>query len=304
MTDIDIHAEDADVRVRNLQTLLDVEPVGDMRFEGVRKYGGKGRIFGGEVIAQALAAACKTVPAGRDVHSLHAYFLRGGDENHPSTYRVEADFDGGSFSNRRVIASQKGQVILNLTASFHVPEPGRTHQIAMPDVPVPEYVPDVRDALRRYREGERKAGPSAAFLNRPWPFEVRPIGPLPMLVDEPAKPETSVWFRISAPVDAPQWMHRAILAFVSDWGLLSASTLPHGHYDMQGASLDHSIWFHKDVRVDDWLLYHIESPWSGAARGLGLGRVFGRDGRLIASMAQEGLIRDRVTHDRRPDGVR
>jgi len=294
MAVVDIHSGTAEERVRALMALIDVDTVDENIFEGRRKQGGVGRIFGGEVIAQALAAACKTVASDRAVHSLHAYFLRGGDETRSSRYKVDADFDGRSFSNRRVVATQNDKVILNLTASFHCPEDGRNHQAEMPDVPGPNGLAGLPELLRQYRDGSGKQPRAASFIARPWPFDMRPVGPMAMMPSEPREPETAFWFRAAAPVEAPQWMHRAMLAFLSDIGLLSSATLPHGRFDIEAASLDHSIWFHDDVNVDEWMLYQIQSPWSGGARGLGLGRVFGKDGRLIASMAQEGLMRDRA----------
>ncbi len=294
MTVVDIHSGTPEDRVAALMALIDVDTVDESLFEGRRKTGGVGRIYGGEVIAQALAAACKTVAADRDVHSLHAYFLRGGDETHSSRYKVDADFDGRSFSNRRVVATQNDKVILNLTASFHGPEVGRSHQAEMPDVSGPDGLAGIQELLRQHRDGSGEQSRAASFIARPWPFDMRPVGPMAMMPSEPSEPETAFWFRAAAPVEAPQWMHRAMLAFLSDIGLLSSATLPHGRFDIEAASLDHSIWFHDDVNVDQWMLYQIQSPWSGGARGLGLGRVFGKDGRLIASMAQEGLMRDRA----------
>jgi len=277
--------------VDELLTLIDVEQGGDRYFKGLRKRGGVGRVYGGQVIAQALAAAVKTVDPGRSIHSLHAYFLRGGSEDHEIDYRVEADFDGGSFSNRRVIASQQGQVIFNLAASFHKPEPGRHHQPAMPDVPPPEELLSIPDYVKRH------AGVAPRAIGRVYagesPIEVRCVGVPPFLDSEPGEPRLAMWFRTLVPVVAPQWMHRALTAYASDFAMISTAVRPHGAFEVQAASIDHSIWFHNDVDVGEWLLYTTESPWTGDARGLSFGHIFDRSGRLLASVAQEGLIRDR-----------
>ena len=276
--------------VDELIELLDVVPVGDGRFRGRRKRGGVGRVYGGQVVAQALAAASKTVNPDRPAHSLHAYFLRGGSEDYEIDYRVEADFDGGSISNRRVIAMQRGQVIFNLAASFHVEEPGHFHQPPMPEVPSPEELEDLRAFIARQPGPRLRKMP--LFLLRPSPMEIRSIGIPPFFQQEPVEAHLEVWFRAVASVDQPQWMQRALVAYASDFALITTAMRPHGNFDVQAASLDHSLWFHQDLRADDWLLYAIESPWAGGGRGLGLGRIFDRAGRLVASVAQEGMMRD------------
>lgn len=278
--------------VDELIELLDVEQVGEGRYRGRRKRGGVGRVYGGQVVAQALAAASKTVKADRLAHSLHAYFLRGGSEDHEIDYRVEMDFDGGSFSNRRVIAMQQGQVIFNLAASFHIQEPGRFHQPPMPDVPPPEGLENLRDYVTRHAGDRLHAMP--LFLLRPSPIEVRCIGIPPYFPDSPAEPHLDLWFRSIAPVGRPQWMQRVLVAYASDFALITTAIRPHGMFNMQVASLDHSLWFHQDLRLDDWLLYSIDGPWAGGGRGLGLGHMFDRSGRLIATVAQEGMVRDRA----------
>lgn len=294
MSGIELHSGGGESRVRSLLRLLDVEQRAPALFEGARKQGGVGRIYGGEVVAQALAAACKTVPADRAVHSLHAYFLRGGDERCTSLYQVEADFDGRSFSNRRVIASQNDEVILNLAASFQVSEPGHHHQSTMPDVEGPEGVADHQEVFERLKKSEREPDAVRFALRRPWPMEMRPVRPKNATGDAGSAGSITYWFRLAAPIDAPQWMHRCILAFVSDMGVLTSSGLSHKIEDLQAASIDHSIWFHADIDTCEWMLFHITSPWSGNARGLGIGHIYARDGRLLATVAQEGLIRDRA----------
>lgn len=279
--------------VAGLVHLLDVSPLSDNLFRGAQRPGGVGRIFGGQVIGQALAAAIKTVASDKLVHSLHAYFMRPGDEDFPIDFQVEADFDGGSFANRRVVAIQKEKPILNLVASFQVPEAGLTHQFSMPDVPEPESLEDQADYTRRHRDEVTEQ--QYRFLTRPNPFEIRCVGVPTFFRDEASDPVSHMWFRTRAPVMADQHMHRAILALATDLALLGTSLLPHGlrlqSKALQSASLDHALWFHEDVAVDDWLLYAMDSPWSGHGRGYNRGMIFDRSGKLMASCTQEGLIR-------------
>lgn len=277
-----------------LVKLLDVKPNGDDHFTGRRKRGGIGRVFGGQVIAQALAAAEATVDPERACHSLHAYFLRGGSEDHEIDFAVARDFDGGSFSNRRVVASQLGRPILNLAASFQRPEPGLSHREApMPDAPDPEALEPEADLRRRYAESFSPKV-RAAFLS-PRPIELRSAEGKHWMNPEPAAPRANTWFRAIAPLPDDPRIHRAVLAYASDMGLLGTCMLPHGLSWARGevisASLDHAIWFHDDFRADDWLLYATQSPWSDNGRGFNTGQIFARDGRLVASVSQEGMIR-------------
>lgn len=280
--------------VSGLLKLLEVTPDGEDHFVGRRKRGGVGRVFGGEVIAQALNAAEATVPDDRPAHSLHAYFLRGGSEGTPSDYRVERDFDGGSFSNRRVVASQEGRPILNLTASFQRHEEGLHHIDAeMPDVPPPEELEPEVDVRRRFAE---QARPEARhhFLS-PRPVEMRAVEGRHWMNPKPAPPRSHSWFKTVAPLPDDPRIHRAVLAYTSDMSLLGTCALPHGlswaRGEVVSASLDHAVWFHEPFRADEWLLYATDSPWSGGGRGFNRGRIFTRDGRLVASVAQEGMIR-------------
>lgn len=288
MKPIELHSGSPEFRVQNLLRLLDVEPTGDHLFRGLRKEGGIGRIYGGEVVAQALVAAAKTVPGDRNIHSLHAYFLRGGSEDQPSSYNVSTDFDGRSFSNRRVVAVQQGEVILNLAASFHRLEAGRFHQAPRPDVPAPEDLVDVTEVAESRPPGSEYW--PLSHIRRLWPIEWR-VPPALATSGADVSTEISFWFRTPAAVDAPQWMHRAILAYASDIGPMTTASRPYARLPRQGASIDHSIWFHDDLRVDDWLLYCLQSPWAGHARGFATGNIYDRTGRLVASVAQEGLIR-------------
>jgi acyl-CoA thioesterase II len=282
--------------IAELISLLDVETLDTDLYRGRRMIDGVGRVFGGEVIAQALAAAQRSVDEDRVAHSLHAYFMRPGSEAHPTIYRVERDHDGGSFSTRRIIAIQQGQPILNMAASFHKVQPGLSYQSEMPDVPPPE-------SLKT--EGELRALVADAIPEKfrknflkDRPIEYRPIDPRDWFGGDKRIPAVqNVWFRTVAPIDDDPAVHRAILAYASDSYLLGTSTLPHGVNwitpGMQSASLDHALWLHDDFRVDDWLLYACDSPWTGRSRGFNRGSIYTRDGRLVASAAQEGLVRMR-----------
>jgi len=279
-----------------LVKLLDVKDLGEDRFEGRRKRGGVGRVYGGQVVAQALAAGTRTVDPDRTVHSLHAYFLRGGSEDHSTEYKVERDLDGGSFSNRRVVASQLGRPILTMVASFHRREPGVAHQDAMPQVPPPEDLPSESELRARFLD--RIPPEQRPLMLTPRPIEMRPLEPRHWMGGEPGPPVSHSWFRAVAPLPDDPRIHRAVLAYASDMSLLGTCTMPHGlswmRGEVMGASLDHALWFHEDVRADEWLLYATDSPWAGHARGFNRGRIFTRDGRLVAETAQEGMIR-RIT---------
>ncbi|MDE2404400.1 MAG: acyl-CoA thioesterase II [Sphingomonadales bacterium] len=285
---------EAATSAETLLTLLAVLPAGTDRFTGPRKPGGIGRVFGGQVIAQALVAAQHTVAPDRAPHSLHAYFLRGGSEDHAIDYGIERDFDGGSFSNRRVVARQQGTPILNCTVSFHRREPGFAHQFAMPDAPPPEGLASEIE-LRR-AQIHRAPEALRPLLLRPPLLEFRPCQPDAWL-GEPTEPAIMAnWFRIPGALPDDPAIHRAMLAYASDYTLLANAALPHPLSWMDGnvmsASLDHAIWFHDDdFRADEWLLYATDSPWAGHGRGFNRGRIYTRDGRLVAETAQEGLIR-------------
>lgn len=286
--------------VTALVALLDIETLDIDLYRGPRKPGATGRVFGGQVIAQAVMAAQKSIDDDKVAHSLHAYFLRAGDETLPIIFRVQRDFDGGSFANRRVIAVQGGIPILTLSASFQRPETGLTHAAALPDVPPPEDLIPLEDWADRLGDGVSDT--ARAFLRRPSAFEVRPVGQPSFVQRGAGAPSAANWFRLRGPVPASTALHRGILAYVSDYSLLGTAVIPHGYnlfdHAMQPASLDHAIWFHGAVPLDDWLLYSTDSPFAGDARGLATGRIHARDGRLIASVAQEGLIRLRP--DRAP----
>ncbi|RPF70866.1 acyl-CoA thioesterase [Aurantiacibacter spongiae] len=281
--------------VAELTFLLDLEPRGGDQYVGRRQKDGTGRVFGGQAIAQALGAARRTVDGEREAHSLHAYFLRPGDDELPIEYRVKRDLDGRSFSNRRVVASQEGRPILNLVASFQKPSAGPGHQFAdMPDVPGPdELTPDAE--IRRKVAQKIPEGRFRRLLERPSPLDFRSVEPRDWLDPQPRDPVSHVWIRAVAPLPAEAAVHRAVLAYISDLQLLSTAIQPHGKSmargEIKGASLDHAVWFHDSFAADEWLLFVSDSPWSGNARGFCRGQVFARDGRLVASVSQEGMLR-------------
>jgi acyl-CoA thioesterase II len=276
----------------DLLTLLKLERIEEYIFRGESRDIGSSRVFGGQVLGQALTAASYTVD-DREVHSLHAYFLRAGDVNAPIVYEVDRARDGKSFSNRRVVAIQHGRPIFNMAASFQTPEQGLEHQAAIPDVPPPESLADLRELPEELLTG--LTAPMRRFLTHERPFEMRPVDPVLLLTPEPTAPRREVWIRTRDRITDEPELHRNLLAYISDYQLLGTSILPHGvrfgDPHMQLASLDHAVWFHRPFRVDDWLLYSMDSPSASGARGLALGRFYARDGALVASTAQEGLIR-------------
>ncbi len=276
----------------DLLSLLELERLEDRIFRGQSRDIGSPRVFGGQVLGQALTAANYTVE-GREAHSLHAYFLRAGDVTAPIIYDVDLARDGRSFSNRRVVAIQHGRPIFNMTASFQIPEQGLEHQATIPDVPPANELQDLTDTadeiLAKLPEKMRR------YLTRRRPVEIRPVEPVSLLSLEPAEPVRRMWMRtIDRLPDEPD-LHRNLLAYMSDFQLIGTTTLPHGIHFEQGkvqmASLDHALWFHRPFRADEWLLYSLESPNAASARGFALGRFFNADGVLVASTAQEGLIR-------------
>jgi acyl-CoA thioesterase-2 len=263
-------------------------------FRGESRDIGSPQVFGGQVLGQALVAATATAE-NRAVHSLHAYFLRRGDFNSPIVYEVDRALDGKHFSSRRVVAIQHGRQIFNMSASFQLAETGLDHQIPMPDVPLPESLPDVESHYR----GMADQLPAAMrrILEQKRPFEFRPVQPPDPLRQAKSAPLKYIWFRAVDKVADNEALHRCLLAYVSDFHLLDTALRPHGvsmiSPQLNIASIDHAMWFHRSVRVDDWLLYSIDSPSASGARGFTRGSVFSRDGRLVASAAQEGLIRVR-----------
>lgn len=290
MTDIENRAPKG---TDQLTPILDVEPIEHNYFRGIATPAGRGRSFGGQVVAQALMAAQCTVDTDRPAHSLHAYFMRPGDATKPVLYQIERDRDGGSFTTRRVVAVQHGHPILNMAASFHVEEPGLSHQDDMPDVPAPETLMNEHQLAEKY--ADRLNEPYLRFLRKPRPVEVRPCEDRPPFVETGPLMRQCAWMRARSMMGDDRLIHRAGLAYTSDLGLLGTALTRHGHSfgrnDMMVASLDHAIWIHGDFRMDEWLLYEMDSTWTGNARGFTRGRIFTRDGRMVANVAQEGLIR-------------
>ncbi|MEQ1801368.1 MAG: acyl-CoA thioesterase II [Gammaproteobacteria bacterium] len=281
-------------RLSDLIELLDLEPIEKNIFRGQSRDIGTPQVFGGQVLGQALAAANRTVE-GRPVHSLHAYFLKRGDVQAPIIYEVDRARDGGSFSSRRVVAIQHGEQIFNMAASFQVAEEGLEHQVAMPQVPGPDELQDL-EALAREFSGELPAR-MQRFLKWERPIQVRPVDPRQFLFRDSRVPVKQLWMKTAEPLPADSLLHQALLAYISDYELIGTVTLPHGLHatreGLQMASLDHAMWFHRPVRVDEWLLFSLDSPAAAGGRGLARGYVFTAGGKLVATLAQEGLIRVR-----------
>jgi acyl-CoA thioesterase-2 len=281
-----------DAKLADLLALLDLERIETDIFRGQSRDIGIPQVFGGQVLGQALVAASRTVP-GRLVHSLHAYFLQRGDVAAPIVYEVDRARDGVSFSSRRVVAIQHGRQIFNLSASFQLPEDGLEHQLTMPRVPPPEGLRSI-EALARQFEGELPPR-MRRFLNYRRPVEVRPCRPELFVSRANAEPVKQVWMRAADRLPDDPGLHQALLAYISDYELIGTVTLPHGLHatreGLQMASLDHAMWFHRPARVDEWLLFDLDSPAAAGGRGLARGAVYAADGRLVASLAQEGLMR-------------
>lgn len=278
--------------VDKLLGILDLEPLEINLFRGRSLLPSGGRVFGGQVIAQALVAARRTVEEARVTHSLHGYFLLGGDPTVPIIYDVDRIRDGRSFTTRRVVAIQHGEAIFSMSVSFQKLEEGFTHQSQMPDVPQPEDLPG--DEVWRERLLARFPGAARRDWMAHRPLEVKPISlDMSYLGSPGARP--SIWIRVRGPLPDDLPTHQAALAYASDLSLLQAALLPHGKSvfdpDVQVASLDHALWFHRPFRADEWLLYTQESPAASAGRGFCRGELFTRDGILVASAAQEGLMR-------------
>ena len=279
--------------VGELLALLELEPLEVNIYRGGHRDIGSGRVFGGQVFAQALVAAQRTVEPGRDAHSVHGYFLRAGDLTTPIIFFVDRPRDGGSFTSRRVTAIQHGEAIFHLSASFHVSEPGLEHQTAMPAVPPPESLATELDLIREM--ADRIPEPLRAVLTQDRPIDFRPVFPMDPFVAEQREPVRHVWFRAMSRLPDERIIHQAVLAYASDYGLLPTALNPHGvsmrDRRLQLASLDHSLWLHRPFRADDWLLYAMDSPVASGARGFTRGEIFTRSGELVASVAQEGLMR-------------
>ena len=278
--------------LKDLIALLQLERIEDNIFRGDSRDLGSPQVFGGQVLGQALSAAQHTVD-GRAAHSLHAYFLRRGDVTAPIIYDVDRARDGGSFSNRRVVAIQHGRPILNLAASFQTPEKGLEHQGDMPDVPSPDGLKDLTEVTADVLENIPMK--LRRFMTDKRPFELRPVDPVSLDAREKLPPQKQVWVRAVDRLPDDFALHQNLLAYVSDFELLATATLPHGlpmtRRNVIMASLDHALWFHSEFRMDEWLLYSMDSPNASGARGFARGQLFTQSGKLVASTSQEGLIR-------------
>ena len=280
--------------VQDLLKLLDLEQLELNLFRGYSPQTGWQRVYGGQVIGQALAAACRTLDAAaRPPHSLHAYFLLAGDPKVPIIYDVERVRDGKSFATRRVVAIQHGEAIFIMSVSFHGDEPGMTHQAEMPKVPTPEELPTLADLKQRVLMPE----PVQRFYERERPIELRPVEFDRYMGRKIENGRFHIWLRASGRLPDDLSIHQCVLAYASDMGLLDSALVTHGRTvfekSIMAASLDHALWFHRPFRADDWLLYAHDSPSLAGSRGFSRGLIFTRDGTLVASVAQEGLLRER-----------
>ena len=284
-----------DTTIERLVKLMDLEVIEENIFRGESQDIGSPQVFGGQVLGQALMAASRTVE-DRLVHSLHAYFLRRGDFEAPIVYEVDRARDGGSFSNRRIIAVQHGEQIFNMTASFQKPEDGLEHQSKMPEVKPPNELEDLVDLIKP-EWVEQLPARIKRMLTRRRPFEVRPVEIPHFLTNQTGEPIKHSWIRANGKVPNHEGLHQALLAYVSDYDLLTTAILPHGTNLMQNrfqmASLDHAMWFHKPMMIDQWMLFAYESTRSSGSRGFARAEIFAQDGTLIASTSQEGLMRVR-----------
>jgi acyl-CoA thioesterase-2 len=282
--------------IENLLAILDLEPLEVNLFRGRSPQVTWQRVFGGQVVGQALVAACRTVDvAERPPHSLHAYFLLPGDPKVPIIYQVARIRDGKSFTTRRVIAIQHGQEIFTMAVSFHRDEPGLTHQAKMPDVPKPEELPS--EAEIKERVLPQMPEPVRRYYERERPIELRPVEYNRYLGKAYPDGRFNVWIRATGKLPDEPAVHQCVLAYASDMTLLDSALIPHGRTlfdkDIMGASLDHALWLHRAFRADEWLLYAQDSPNLHGARGFSRGLIFTQDGTLVASVAQEGLLRER-----------
>ena len=283
--------------IDNLLSILDLEPLEENLFRGRSPQQGWQRVYGGQVLGQALVAAVRTVPEERIAHSLHAYFLLPGDPARPIVYNVDRVRDGGSFTTRRVTGIQKGRAMFVMSCSFHAAEPGFDHQDEMPKVPPPEELPSERQLMTRMLD--KLPDNIRSYWERERPIEMRPLDLSRYFARDQRAPEQMVWMRASGRLPDAFALHQCVLAYASDFTLLDTALIAHGKLmfdpDIQMASLDHALWFHRPFRADEWLLYAQYSPSGYGARGFCRGSIFTRDGQLVASVTQEGLMRQRST---------
>ncbi|WP_017444551.1 acyl-CoA thioesterase II [Gayadomonas joobiniege] len=282
--------------LNQLVQLMSLEDIEAGIYRGASQDLGFGAVFGGQVLGQALSAAQKTIDPERQVHSLHAYFLRPGDVRQPIVYKVDVIRNGRSFSTRRVEAIQHGKAIFYLSASFQLPEEGFVHQQSMPDVTPPEALKSELELAREH--ADLIPLPIRDKFTCERPIESRPVEPFNPLKPAPAEASRHVWIRANGQLDAPHPVHQYLLAYASDFNFLPTALLPHARSFMdpglQVASIDHSMWFHRPFDFSEWLLYQMDSPVTSGARGLVRGQIFNRAGDLVASTAQEGLLREKL----------
>ena len=281
--------------LQDVLDLLDLEPIEINMFRGISPAEGWQRVYGGQVIGQALVAASRTVEdENRIAHSLHGYFLRPGDTTIPIVYSVDRIRDGKSFNTRRVVAIQNGRPIFSMSVSFQIMEEGLHHQIPMPEAAAPEDCPS-QDDLRKNYINDIPEEYRDNFLNREDPIEMRFQDGMNDFKPDPMPPHQRVWIRAVDKIPDDVRLHQCVLAYASDMTLMDNAIRPHGigwtEENFQTASLDHAMWFHQPFRADEWLLYYQDSPYSGGARGFNRGSFFTREGQLIASASQEGLMR-------------
>ncbi len=278
--------------VEELANLLNLEQIEINIFRGQSYRAPWKRVFGGQVLAQSLHAASRTVPEERVLHSMHGYFLLAGDIDYPIIYDVERIRDGGSFTTRRVVAIQKGQPIFTMAASYQKEQVGFDHQISMPNVPSPDVLVSDEELIAQYKD---KLPEVFKQFNHPRPIEFRPVEKFDPLSPQKSPPFRHVWIKVKGVLPDNPRLHQEMLAYASDYNLLGTSTLPHrdqfGANDLFMASLDHAMWFHRAFRIDQWLLYALDSPSASNARGFNRGNIFTQDGTLVASVVQEGLVR-------------
>jgi len=287
----------ANTALEALVRVLDLEPLEHNLYRGQTQKQGWQRVYGGLVLAQALTASIRTVEPDRLAHSMHGYFLLGGDPGHPIVYDVERVRDGTSFNTRRVKAIQHGRPIFVLSVSFQKAEAGFQHQTEMPDVPPPENLPTVKELQERF--ADKLPANLRSFWQRERPFEMRPVDASRYLTRAKTAPKQNIWMRANGRLGDDPNLHRCLLAYASDFTLLDTALIAHGKLlfdtDVQLASIDHAMWLHAPVRVDQWLLYTQESTFAGGARGFCRGNIYTREGVLVASVTQEGLMRQRDT---------
>ncbi len=285
--------KDTTMNSQELVDILNVEQIDRYIFRGDTPDDWRKRVYGGQVLAQAMNAALRTVDNGRSAHSQHAYFLRPGNPNIPIIYEVDPIRDGKSFTTRRVVAIQNGKAIFNTSISFQIDEPGLCHQMAMPDVPKPKGLPSDEEYLIRLAEEYPNLVTPGMTASQP--IEIRRLHHIDPINPEPHRPETGLWMRAKHTLGDDPVIHQTMLTYLSDYYLMGTALLPHGvtffNRNLQGASLDHALYFHRDFRADEWLYYHMTSPVSHGSRGLNIGMIYTESGELVASAVQEGLIR-------------